>query len=290
MNMIVAVLVIAGLLAGGGATVNAARDDLPDEPLYSLKLWSEDISLQFQDEPVLKVERLMQLADLRVQEMIRLTDSGRTVPDQVRQRLQEHIQLSLQICASMDDTDLEPALLQVRERLQQQDRDMEQLQIHAQQDAQPVLARTRAMLRQRLQLVDEGLLNQEMFRNSIRNGFRLGPEGTVTPTGQNGADPRNGQPTAVPMGTGMDPGGPNNGPGGTSTGPGQPDTGPGGPNPDAGGPHLSATPSSTGGGGGHGEDGAGGGSNGSGTGGGDPGGNGAGGGGSGGSGSGGNKP
>ena len=36
MNMIVSILVIAGLLFGGGATVNAAQNALPNEPLYGL--------------------------------------------------------------------------------------------------------------------------------------------------------------------------------------------------------------------------------------------------------------
>ena len=51
MNMIVSILVIAGLLFGGGATVNAAQNDLPNGPLYGLKLWSEDLGLQFQNNP-----------------------------------------------------------------------------------------------------------------------------------------------------------------------------------------------------------------------------------------------
>ena len=72
MNMIVSFLVIAGLLFGGGATVNAAQNDLPNEPLYGLKLWSEDISLQVQDNPEQKVERLMDLTQARIQEMTRL--------------------------------------------------------------------------------------------------------------------------------------------------------------------------------------------------------------------------
>jgi hypothetical protein len=45
MNMIISVLMIAGLLFGGGATVRAAQNDLPNEPLYAWKVWSEDVSL-----------------------------------------------------------------------------------------------------------------------------------------------------------------------------------------------------------------------------------------------------
>ena len=270
MNMIVSILVIAGLLFGGGATVNAAQNDLPNEPLYALKLWSEDLGVQFQNNSEQKVERLMDLSQVRLQEMQRLKDANQTVPDQLRQRLQDHIQQALQICATLDDPTMDRTLLQVRDRLQQQDRDMQQLQLHAAQNEQPILLQTRTMLQQRLQLVDEGLLNHEMFRNTVRNGFRFGQETTATPPAQNGNGVQNGQPTLVPVGPNTNPGGPNPAPTGSSYGPGEPNTDPGGPNPDAGGPNMNATPSSPTGGsgtGGAGTGGSGSGSGGTGTGG-----------------------
>lgn len=249
MNMIVSILVIAGLLFGGGATVNAAQNDLPHEPLYGLKVWSENLSLQLQKDPEQKVERLMELSQARIQEMTQLVSTNQTVPDQLQLRLQNHIQQALQICATRDDLAMDRTLLQIRERLQQQDRDMERLQLHAAHAVQPVLQQTRTMLQQRLQLVDEGLRNHELFRYAVRNGFRFGQETTATPPAKNKL--QNGQPTLVP-------GGPNPNPTGSSYGPGEPNTDPGGPNPDAGGPNMSPTPSSTTGGGGMGGNGTGG--------------------------------
>lgn len=268
MNMLVSILVIAGLLFGGGATVNAAQNDLPNEPLYALKLWSEDLGLQFQNNPEQKVERLMDLAQVRLQEMTQLANTGQPVPDQIRERLQLHIQQALQICATQDDPAMERTLLQIRDRLQQQDRDMERLQVHTTQDIQPVLQQTRSMLQQRLQLADEGLLDHEMFRYAVRNGFRFGQEEEIVPPVQNGPGPQNGQPTEVPVGPNNNPGGPNTDSTGTGYGTGEPNTDPGGPNNDPGGPNTSATPSSpTGGGGAGGSNTGGGGSGGGGTGG-----------------------
>ena len=276
MNMLVSILVIAGLLFGGGATVNAAQNDLPNEPLYGLKLWSEDFSLQFQNNPEQKVERLLDLTQARIQEMARLADTNQAVPDQVRQRLQDHIQQALQICATLDDAVMDRTLLQVHDRLQQQDREMEQVQIHATQIQQPILLQTRTMLHQRLQVVDEGLLNHEMFRNAVHNGFRFGQVETATPPPQN--ELQNGQPTLVPVGPSTNPGRLNPNPTGSSYGPGEPNPNPGRPNPDAGGPNISATPSATTGGSGMGGNGSGSsGSGGNGTGGNGTGGNGSGG-------------
>jgi hypothetical protein len=267
MNMIISILVIAGLLFGGGATVNAAQDDLPNEPLYALKVWSEDVSLQFRNDPEAKVEQLMDLAQIRIQEMTQLTEAGQIVPDQVRLRLEQHIHQALQICSNLDDATLDRTLLKLRDRLQQQDRIMEQLQTHANPDALPILERTREMLRLRLKLVEDGLLNHEMFRYTIQNGFQFGQDDEFTPPAQNGNGLQNGQPASAPGGSNTNPGGPNTDPGGTSTGPGEPNT----------------TPGSGSGGSGSGSGGSGGNNNDGGSGGNDSGG-------SGGSGSGGNKP
>ncbi len=250
MNMIVSILVIAGLLFGGGATVNAAQNDLPNEPLYALKMWSENVSLQLQNNPEQKVERLMGLAQVRIQEMQRLNDANQAVPDQLRQRLQDHIQQAIQICATLDDPEMDRTLLQVRDRLQQQDRDMEQLQLHAAQNEEPILLQTRTMLQQRLQLVDEGLLNHEMFRNTVRNGFRFGQDDIPPMPVQNENGLQKGQPTLAPAGPNTNPGGPNPAPTGSSFGPGEPNPDRSGPNTDPGGPNMTATPhSSTGSGG-----------------------------------------
>ena len=216
MNMTVTLLVIAGLLVGGGTTVKAAQDDLPGEPLYAVKTFSEDVSLQFQNDPEAKVDRLMELSQTRVQEMTRLIESGRTPSERVRLRLEQHIQQALELCSNMDDAALDQKLPQLRDQLQQQERDMQQLVVQAAQSAQPVLEHTRTMLQVQLLVVNEGLLDHEAFRNTVHEGLHYGqlqtppaaaPTTTSTPTGQ---------ATTLP-------GGPGNGNGiGPNTNPGEP--------------------------------------------------------------------
>ncbi len=213
MNMMISVVVLAGLLFGGGATaVGAAQNDLPGEPLYGVKTLSEDIGLQFQRDPEEKVHRLLELMQLRVQEMTQLTESGQTPPDSVRLRLEQHLQQTLQICDAMDDATLDRTLLQIRDQLREQDRELQRLQIHATQDAGPILERTHTLLQQRLHLVEDGLANHEAFRNAVRNGFRYGQEQEPTPPAQNGNG--GGEPTPQPGGNGNGVGpGPNTDPG-----------------------------------------------------------------------------
>ncbi len=204
MNILISMLVIAGLLFGGGTAVSAAQDDLPDQPLYQLKLLTEGVSLQFQNRPEEKVERLMELAQNRVQEMVQLAEEGNPVPDQVRQRLEQHIQQALQVCSEMEDAELEGCLAQLQQQLQHQYREMEQLMTNV----EPIMEQTRAMLRLHLNLVEDGLLDPAMFRNTVRNGFRFGQEEDFVPPAQNGSGHQNGQPESIPGGPNTDPANP----------------------------------------------------------------------------------
>jgi len=236
MNVMIASITIVGLLFGGGVTVNAAQDDMPNEPLYALKLWSEDVGLQLQNGDEAKVDRLMELAQVRLQEIKQLAETDQPVPDQVRQRLEQHLQQALQTCVNMDDPTLERTLLRMRDQLQQQERDMELLQLHT-QDQYQALTQTRTLLRERLQLVENGLLNHEMFRYQVQNGFHHGQEDEVTPPVQNGngEQNQNGQPSETPAGPNADPNGPNTDSGNSNTDPGNPNTDDGGQNSESGG-------------------------------------------------------
>lgn len=225
MNAVLSMIVVAGLLFGGGATVNAAQDDLPGQPLYAVKTASEDFSLQFQAGPEEKVQRLMDLAQLRIQEMAKLVDEGKVPPDQVRDRLEQHLRQALQTCTTMDEPTLDRTLLQLRDQLRQQDRDMDKLQLHAADDAKPLLDRTRTMLQLHLQVVEDGLVNHEQFRNTVRNGFNFGQD--VTPPAPAGTQNQNQYQNQQQNGQ------PDTQPGGPNTEPGGPNTDPGGPNPDA---------------------------------------------------------
>lgn len=236
MNMLLSLIVLAGLLFGGGEAVKAAQNDLPNEPLYAVKMWSEEVGLQLQNNQEEKVDRLMDMTQTRIQEMMRLAAEDKPIPDSVRQRLEQHLQQALQICSNLDDAALDRTLLRVRDRLQQQDQDMDRLQLHIQtRDTLQLLTQSRTMLRDRLQLVEAGLLNHEMFRNTIRNGFQHGQDDLVTPPAQNQNQQQNGQPTSIPGGAEVTPGGPNGNSGNDSVTPGGPNTDPGGPNTDSGG-------------------------------------------------------
>jgi hypothetical protein len=95
MKLAISALVIVTLLFGGSATVAAAQDDLPYEPLYQLKLLREDINLWLTSDPGTQIEMLMHQAQTRIEEMATLTTKGITPPPNLAVQAQERIQREL---------------------------------------------------------------------------------------------------------------------------------------------------------------------------------------------------
>jgi len=247
MNALVALILAASLLLGGGATVAAAQDDLPNQSLYQLKLWTENASLALNDDPHQQANLLMTMAQTRVEEMAALAEMGITPPDQVRERLEKHLRQALMLAAEMDEVTRDQVLLQLHDRLQGQDRIIEQLQTHASPETESLLTRTRQLLQTNLHLVDEGLADPQGFRNKMKNQMQYGQGDKGTPGPNQQGEPgsqqngSNGQPAGEPgagngngngEGNNNSPGGPNpdtpqNGNGGNGSG----NEPPGGPNP-----------------------------------------------------------
>ncbi len=76
----VVAVVLAFLLAGSG-TVAAAAGSIPDEPLYPVKLATEQVRLVFTPSALGKAEFYAELADRRVAEIVRL--DGNNKPEQI---------------------------------------------------------------------------------------------------------------------------------------------------------------------------------------------------------------
>jgi hypothetical protein len=89
---VTAVIVVAVLLIAGSGTVLASGDSLPDEPLYQVKLTTEAVRLAFTPSAVGKAELYVELADKRVEEIIRMADEGKVEQvEQVTERLNDQL-------------------------------------------------------------------------------------------------------------------------------------------------------------------------------------------------------
>ena len=207
MNVLVSLILAASLFLGGSVTVAAAQNDLPNQPLYQVKLWTEDAALTLAGTPQKQATVLMNMAQRRVEEMAALAEMGITPPAQVRERLEQHLNQTLTLASNMDEPALEQTLLQLRDHLQTQDRIMEQLQTHANAATEPLLTQTRQMLQTHLRLVDVGLADPQGFRYMMENQMRYGQDEEATPEPNQQGEPgfhqndQNGQSTNEP-GTG----------------------------------------------------------------------------------------
>jgi flagellin-specific chaperone FliS len=185
MKLTVSTLLIVGLLFGGNATVSAAQNDLPNQPLYQLKLMSEDAHLWFTSNPVQQIEMLMQQAQTRIQEMETLTAQGVMPPAALTVRAQEKIQRALQLAMNLDDPAKIAMLQQLRTRLQTQEQLIEQLQQSNCTQCEPVLRQTRDMLRTQLREVEGDLATPEpaplQFQNQNQNQYQNQVRTTQTP-------------------------------------------------------------------------------------------------------------
>ena len=258
-QILVSLLLVVASLAGFTGTLYAAQDDLPGQMLYPLKTWSEDVQVALTADPAHQVERLMDMAQRRVEETVALTQAGQDPPETVFQRMEQHLYRAMERAAAQGDEQMVRTLNRVEARL----RTMQQRLASIPQT--PVRERVWTQLEACRRLAEAGEADPAQFRQQIRERVRQNapgspePPGPRGPMGTPGAGPGPG-PMATP-GAGPGPGPmptPGTGPGpgpmptpGTGPGPGPtptPGTGPGpgpmptpgsGPGPD---PMPTATP------------------------------------------------
>lgn len=177
-QIVAAVLILITILGGAGAgTVYAAQTSLPNELLYPVKTWSENARLELATSPEQDIDLLLKFADRRIEEMLTLTEEGTMVPDPVVTQLQTHLELALQQCDRVKDPQ------QARQRIHQKLMNQQRLLTQAPETAQ--LLRTRKMLQQRIQQVDQlqdPTLQQDTLPQPDRDRLRTGqPESAGNP-------------------------------------------------------------------------------------------------------------
>jgi len=236
-------LLIAVTLALGGAagTVYASQDSLPNDFLYPVKTLSEDVQLSLTNNVQTQLGLLSTFNTRRLEEMTALADAGESIPKETATRLQQHLDMMLNLAAGLDDAAINQALTQIRTSLQQQEQVMKKLQAQIPDHANPLLTQLQEMLQAQQRLVERGLSEPNAFRqhmDSAGNGPSEYPaqtpmSGDGTPA-EDGSGPGNGpgsgdgltQPTGSGSGSGQgngtpQPPGNDSGNGGDGSGDGQ---------------------------------------------------------------------
>jgi hypothetical protein len=87
-----AIAIVLILLLAGGSTVAAAGNSMPDEPLYPMKLATEQIRLKLTPADLGKAQLYASFADKRVLEITRMAKEGRAeLVERTAQRLDTHL-------------------------------------------------------------------------------------------------------------------------------------------------------------------------------------------------------
>ncbi len=101
------VSIVLTLLLAGSGTVAAASGSMPDEPLYPVKLATEQAQLLLTPSTLGKVELYSKLADKRVTEIVRMTDENK--PEQIAltaQRLDAYLTKIVDLASTQEVIEL----------------------------------------------------------------------------------------------------------------------------------------------------------------------------------------
>jgi hypothetical protein len=213
-------LVLALLFGGTGVTAYAAQDSMPDDFLYPVKIFTEDVQLALEGDVEDDFTLLITFTDRRFDEMEVLLFAGEPLPQNLAERLEKQIEAVFELAATMDDEDEDEANNKIHRMLQDRDQDMTMAGANIPENVDPVFAKIRAMVNARLRVMEEGL------ETPLQNQFKQqmgGPDGETGPemSDENGnQSPVVTEPPGKQQGEGYGPGEPSEEP---QPGPGEPD-------------------------------------------------------------------
>jgi hypothetical protein len=207
-TLIAVVLAVVVLFGGPSATVFAAQGSLPDQALYPLKTWSEDAILSLTESAQTRLQYALDFSDRRVAEMTGLLADGKPIPDGVETRLQNELDMVLELAAGMDDSQAMQQLAHIQQRAETQLQTMTMLMSGAPESAGPLLLMAHARLQEQVHLAAMGESDMPGFRMQIRQRFQnQGGSGNPLPgTGNTPQGPGPMNPTAMPSPSGTGPG------------------------------------------------------------------------------------
>jgi hypothetical protein len=184
---ITTILLIAALVLGGGVTVAAAQSSQPNQSLYAVKVWSEDVRLGLSTNPQTECQLALGFANRRAEEIQNMLIIGEVPPEAVQTRYQAQLDQAIQFAVDQPAVQAVQALEQIRSRIQTQQQTFQQPYKNGSPDTNAVVLRLQQMLKERLKWVEDGLADPAILRDQLR--LHLQPESqnqlsSATPDGQ----------------------------------------------------------------------------------------------------------
>lgn len=202
---IAAVIVVA--LSSLGGTIYAAQAAQPDDLLYGVKTFTEQVQIMLEGDPEDKLDLYVFFANRRIQEIQNQVAAGEEVSERALALLEQHTLKMMEQAAKLDESGLNKALRQIEENLQQQNQMMAELGKDHLQEGPPGLLHAQERIRERLEIVRNGMKEPAGFRERMRTE-PTEPQGDGKDN-QDTGDPDGGQSDTETPGNN-----PGNGPGG----------------------------------------------------------------------------
>ena len=134
------VLVAVTMLFGGAeATVFSAQASQPDDFLYQVKTFSEDVQLMLSRNPQQQLEMLMTFTDRRIAEITLPQAAGEPVQETMMARFEHELNHMFRIAHGMENPLIIQALDQIATHVRKHEREMEQLHVIQPDQADPLM-------------------------------------------------------------------------------------------------------------------------------------------------------
>jgi hypothetical protein len=156
------------ILGGGGVTVAAAQSSLPEQPLYDVKLWSEDIRLSLTDDPLLKSQLSQDFLNERFEEIVLLSEEGEVPTELVLTEYENQFEETIRLALNLPEEEAIQSMLEIQTRLQTQLQTLTQLHAKDSSNLEPVMLQTRDMIQNRLQIIDASLPEPMRLQEQIQ--------------------------------------------------------------------------------------------------------------------------
>jgi hypothetical protein len=151
-----------------GGTIYAAQASGPEDLLYGVKTFTEQIQVSLETDPQQKLDLYVHFASRRLQEIQAQIDAGEEVSEKALALLDKHTQKMLEQASQMGEEGLTNALRQIEQNLQKQNQMMAELGKEHPQGGPPGLLKAQERIQERLELVENGKSEPQGFKDKVK--------------------------------------------------------------------------------------------------------------------------
>jgi hypothetical protein len=177
-SVLIALILTFGVVGG---TVYASQNSLPNQTLYGIKTFTEDVRLSLTNQTEGKINLLVEFTNRRVEELSGLLNKGEEIPQSTITRLEQQTQNMLSLAADLKGDRAVQSLNQIRSAFQAHEEIVAKLANKEHGNAVEVLSRIQEKLHQKIELAEEGLENPASFQKKMKRPTPSQPSMTPKP-------------------------------------------------------------------------------------------------------------